>query len=66
MKFLNVDLDIESHQNLHPMVEDFGDDALRLILWESSYALFGKIRGSLRCRCGYDHSLFLQFGGSPR
>lgn len=30
MKFLNVDLDIESHQNLQPMVEDFGDDALNL------------------------------------
>ena len=28
--FLNVDLEIESHQNLQPIVEDFGDEAVTL------------------------------------
>ncbi|MCG8367969.1 MAG: hypothetical protein MJA27_32130 [Pseudanabaenales cyanobacterium] len=33
--FLNVDLEIESYQNLQPIVEDFGDNVLNLYCGEA-------------------------------
>ena len=30
IQFLNVDLEIESHRNLQPIVDSFGDDAVNL------------------------------------
>lgn len=46
--FLNVDLEIESHHNLQPIVEDFGDDVYNLYCGEAQghYLATFELRGA--------------------
>lgn len=46
--FLNVDLEIESHHNLQPVVEDFGDDVHNLYCGEAQghYLASFELRGA--------------------
>jgi hypothetical protein len=48
--FLNVDLEIESHHNLQPIVEEFGDDVHNLYCGEAQghYLATFELHGSLK------------------